>query len=131
MEVSLFSKAIANLCEELKTKCRPCKSCYLEMMPDASHTNFHYLASWPQTQLVQEADEDLVTSQVTQQVDVDISPVDCDQYELPSATREKCEAWLATSWQFEVDFPQAHEVPELYEHLSRVSAIYSWRDSQF
>ncbi|KAG2739086.1 hypothetical protein P692DRAFT_20823135 [Suillus brevipes Sb2] len=72
-----------------------------------------------QTQLVQEADENLVTSQVTQQVDVDISPVDCDQHELSSATREKCEAWLATSWQFEVDFPQAHEVPELYEHLSR------------
>lgn len=42
MEVSLFSKAIANLCEELKTKCRPCKSRYLQMMLDASHTNFLY-----------------------------------------------------------------------------------------
>ncbi|KAG1895081.1 uncharacterized protein F5891DRAFT_1194593 [Suillus fuscotomentosus] len=51
LEVLLFSKAIANLCEELKTRC--------------------------------------------------------------------CPSWLATSWQFEVDFPQAHEVPELYEHLSR------------
>ncbi|KAG2063717.1 hypothetical protein BDR04DRAFT_1163366 [Suillus decipiens] len=99
MEVSLFSKAIANLCEELKTKCRP--------------------SSWPKTQVVQQADKDLVTSQVTQQVYVDILLVDCDQYELSSATQEKCEAWLATSWQFEVDFPQVHEVPELYEHLSR------------
>ncbi|KAG1843992.1 hypothetical protein C8R48DRAFT_818724 [Suillus tomentosus] len=83
MEVSLFSKAIANLCEELKARyCPP---------------------TWSKTQLVQKTDEDLVTS----------------QFELSSATREKCEAWLATSWQFEVDFPQSHEVPELYEHLSR------------
>ncbi|KAG1893716.1 uncharacterized protein F5891DRAFT_985621 [Suillus fuscotomentosus] len=99
MEVSLFSKAIANLCEELKARyCPP---------------------TWSKTQLVQKTDEDLVTSQVTQLVDVDILPADYDQFELSSATREKCEAWLATSWQFEVDFPQSHEVPELYEHLSR------------
>jgi hypothetical protein len=29
MEVTLFSKAIANLCEEFNTKCRPCKPCCL------------------------------------------------------------------------------------------------------
>ncbi|KAG1765878.1 hypothetical protein EV702DRAFT_1050867 [Suillus placidus] len=95
-------KAIANLCEELQTKC-----------------HLHKSSTWSKAQRVQEADKHLVTSQVTQLNDVDLLLINCDQLELSSATREKCEAWLATSWQFEVDFPQAHEVPELYEHSSK------------
>ncbi|KAG2063793.1 hypothetical protein BDR04DRAFT_1123027 [Suillus decipiens] len=74
MEVSLFSKAIANLCEELKVKCCP--------------------STWSKMQIIQEADKDPDTHQLTQLVDVN-------------------------HLLFEVDFPQAHEIPKLYEHLSR------------
>jgi hypothetical protein len=36
MEVTLFNKAIANLCEEFNTKCRPCSKPYcLRTTPDS------------------------------------------------------------------------------------------------
>ncbi|KAG1889090.1 uncharacterized protein F5891DRAFT_987469 [Suillus fuscotomentosus] len=54
LEVSLFSKAIANLCEELKTRCCP--------------------STWSRTQLIQKAEEDLVASQVTQLANINLLP---------------------------------------------------------
>ncbi|KAG2091316.1 uncharacterized protein F5147DRAFT_780001 [Suillus discolor] len=98
-----------------------------EIVPDPLFTTTSVLFGWVdpldliavlQMQLIQKAGEDLVTPPVTQPADVDLLPANCDYFELSTATHKKCEAWLATSWQFEVDFPQAHEVPELYEHLS-------------
>ncbi|KAG1843858.1 hypothetical protein C8R48DRAFT_780511 [Suillus tomentosus] len=33
------------------------------------------------------------------------------------STREKCEAWLSTSWQFQMDFPRTQEIPQFHQHV--------------
>ena len=52
-------------------------------------------------------------------------------FRLPTVAHVKCQKWLSTSSEFLVDFPQIQEVPQLYENLLRVSAIYDSRDFVF
>lgn len=56
-------------------------------------------------------------------VNDDCLSVNIDRSRPSKSTREKCEAWLSTSWQFQTDFPRSQEVPQLYKHVSKVSII--------
>ncbi|KAG2094641.1 uncharacterized protein F5147DRAFT_657117 [Suillus discolor] len=93
MEVSLFSKAIANVYEELNTQYHP-PTCQKKILRE--HPVVH------------------VGTPLS--VHDDVLSVDFDRSRPSKATREKCEAWLSTSWQFQTDFPQTREV---YEHVSK------------
>ncbi|KAG1889782.1 uncharacterized protein F5891DRAFT_987211 [Suillus fuscotomentosus] len=94
MEVSLFSKAIVNVYEELNTQYHP--------------------STWQREIL---RDNPVMHVGTPLSVHDDALSVDFDRSRVSKATREKCKAWLSTSWQFQMNFPQTREV---YEHVSKV-----------
>lgn len=116
MEVTLFSKAIANLCEELNTKCLPCKPCRF-INASCLTLNF-FLAPVPLPKYT-----GYVSACQTPRSD------DFEGFRLPTVAHVKCQKWLSTSSEFLVDFPQIQEVPQLYENLLRVSAVHASRDT--
>jgi hypothetical protein len=116
MEVTLFSKAIANLCEELNTKYLPCKLCCFRNAGCLT-LNF-FLAPVPLTKYTE-----YISACQTPRLD------DFEGFRLPTVAHVKCQKWLSTSSEFLVDFPQIQEVPQLYENLLRVSAVHASRDT--
>ncbi|KAG1837204.1 hypothetical protein C8R48DRAFT_680367 [Suillus tomentosus] len=96
MEVSLFSKAIANVCEELNTQYHP--------------------PTWQRAIL---RENPVVHIGTPLSIHDDGLSVDFDRCRPLQATREKCEAWLSTSWQFQTDFPRTKEVPQFHQHVSK------------
>lgn len=114
MEVSLFSKAIANVYEELNTQYHPRKPFSHDMIFD---TNLLLLAT-RQREILRE--NPVVHVGTPLSVHDDALSVDFDRSGPSKATREKCEAWLSMSWQFQTDFPQTREV---YKCVSKVSSI--------
>ncbi|KAG2357924.1 hypothetical protein BDR07DRAFT_1379755 [Suillus spraguei] len=101
MEVTLFTKAITNLCEEFNTKCHPS----LAPLPKYNYTGCISACQTPGS--------------------------DAEGYWLPTAAHLKCQKWLSTLSEFLTDFPQIQDVPRLYENLLRLSAIHITRDSVF
>ncbi|KAG2139299.1 hypothetical protein DEU56DRAFT_755604 [Suillus clintonianus] len=95
MEVTLFSKAIANLCEEFGIRCRPS----LVPLPE-QHTGYISACQMPPP------------------------PDEFEGFQLPTAAHVKCQKWLSMSSEFIVDFPQIQEVPQLYENLLRLNGQF-------
>ncbi|KIK35172.1 hypothetical protein CY34DRAFT_17195 [Suillus luteus UH-Slu-Lm8-n1] len=96
MEVSLFSKALANVHEELNIQYHP--------------------PTWQRAIL---KENPVMHVEMPLPVNDDCLSVNIDRSRPSKSTREKCEAWLSTSWQFQTDFPRSQEVPQLYKHVSK------------
>ncbi|KAG1721830.1 hypothetical protein EDD22DRAFT_962398 [Suillus occidentalis] len=100
MEVSLFSKAIANVYEELNVQYHP--------------------PTWQRAIL---RENPVIHVEMPLSVhDQDMS-VDFGCYQPSKATQEKCETWLSTSWQFQTNFPRTQEVPQSHITVTNLRII--------
>ncbi|KAG2158638.1 uncharacterized protein EDB93DRAFT_1245870 [Suillus bovinus] len=99
MELSLFSKAIENVYEELNTQYHPCKACSHEMIVDTDFSPSYMAKDNAEREPCRAFN--FVPSQPSK------------------ATREKCEAWLSMSWQFQAGFPRTQEIPQFHQHISK------------
>lgn len=117
MEVSLFSKAIANAYEELNVQYHPRKSCSHDMFFD---TDFRALATW-QRAIIRE--NPVAHVEMPLSIHDDDMSDNFDRCQPSKATREKCETWLSTSWQFQTNFPRTQEVPQFHQYVSKVSIV--------
>ncbi|KIK34498.1 hypothetical protein CY34DRAFT_17684 [Suillus luteus UH-Slu-Lm8-n1] len=98
MEVSLFSKAIANVYEELNVQYHP--------------------PTWQRAIL---RENPVIHVEMPLSVHDEDMSVDFDRCQPSKATREKCETWLSTSWQFQTNFPRTQEVPQFHQYVSKTS----------